>query len=120
MQALPPPLRDYQQEIIDEIDHIWDTGYKAPVMGLCTGGGKTAISSSLIRQKFDLHKQRAMVLVDKITLVNQFYESLGKWFPESDEKYTIHDRPGRGRVMGTGGFYNCHSRRSEEHTSELQ
>jgi superfamily II DNA or RNA helicase len=63
--------------------------------------GKTAIASTLLRQKFDLHSQRVMILVDRIELVFQFQKALGLWFPEIDQQWTIHSRPGRGMVMNT-------------------
>ncbi len=96
----PPSLREYQQENIDNIWGFWtDKGYRSPIDPLATGLGKTAIAASLFRQKFDLDTQRVLVVVDKIQLVNQFWKATGLWFPESHNKFTIHDRPGLGRVM---------------------
>lgn len=97
-----PLLRDYQQDSINENYRIFtDLGFVAPINHLATGLGKSAIVTSFTRQHIDLDVKRALVIVDKITLVNQMWGNYKRFFPESQNKYTIHNRPGLGRVMNT-------------------
>ncbi len=47
----PPVLRDYQHDAVSQIEAAWAAGYRAPLLPLPTGGGKTVIAAELIRRR---------------------------------------------------------------------
>ncbi len=55
-------LRDYQQQAIEAVNRSFERGYKAPLVSIFTGGGKTEIFIALVSQNINLRKQRGLIM----------------------------------------------------------
>ncbi|GAV49054.1 hypothetical protein ZYGR_0N04590 [Zygosaccharomyces rouxii] len=74
-------LRDYQQHVIDKcLESLKDNKRRIGV-SLATGGGKTVIFASLIKQLSQQTPHRALVLVHRRELVLQAAQTIKKFMP---------------------------------------
>lgn len=68
-------LRDYQTKAVNDVRTAFQQGYKAPLLVLPTGGGKTVIFSHIAKNVADRGK-RALILVHRIELLRQTADAL--------------------------------------------
>ncbi len=71
---MKPVLRDYQQEMVDNIYQGWDAGYQNLGGVLATGSGKSVIISHIV----DKHKGACVVLAHRLELVSQMSVHLAR------------------------------------------
>ena len=70
------PLRDYQQDLIEQVFHLWsEPGVKRVLAQLPTGGGKTVIFTSVAHQ-FTRRQKSVLVLAHREELLLQAQEKL--------------------------------------------
>lgn len=70
-------LRDYQQEMIDRIIESIKNGHKRIISNLYMGGGKTAISSELVRRSYNKGKS-SIFMCHRQELLEQTYNTYVK------------------------------------------
>ena len=70
-------LRSYQQRAIDDLRNAYRFGYRAPLLCLPTGGGKTIIFTA-IAQASAARGRRVLILVHRRELLRQASEKL-RW-----------------------------------------
>ena len=63
-------LRSYQQRAIDDLRNAYRFGYRAPLLCLPTGGGKTIIFTA-IAQASAARGRRVLILVHRRELIHQ-------------------------------------------------
>lgn len=80
-------LRDYQEETIAAIQYAYQRGYRAPLVELFTGAGKTAVFQEYIRRFIDPQKHRALVLTPA-HLVEQTYHRFIRNYPKLASGWT--------------------------------
>jgi len=68
-------LRDYQQTLKYDIYDSWNAGYKNTMAVLATGGGKTAVMSSIFK---DYESEPSVVVAHRQELVSQLSLALAK------------------------------------------
>lgn len=68
-------LRPYQQAAVDRIRHAYQSGYKAPLLVLPTGGGKTVVFSHIAATS-SARGKRILILVHRIELLRQTAKAL--------------------------------------------
>lgn len=70
-------LRDYQKEAIDKTIESLKAGNKRIMIVLCTGGGKTAIASELVRRSYEKGKSSTF-MCHRQELLDQTYATYAK------------------------------------------
>lgn len=75
--AAPQTLRPYQVEAVSAIEHAWED-HQRVLLVMATGLGKTTIFTQIIHDRV-MHGRRAMVLVDRIELVDQAVNRVREW-----------------------------------------
>lgn len=70
-------LRDYQQDIKDKIYNSWNAGNRNVLAVLPTGGGKSVVMSTIVREHHEAN-QKCAVIAHRNELVNQMSCHLGK------------------------------------------
>jgi DNA repair protein RadD len=68
-------LFDYQIQLENDIRSAFIQGYRAPLVVLPTGGGKTIVFTSIVRKSL-LKGNKVLILVHKIELISQTSEKL--------------------------------------------
>ncbi len=68
-------LRDYQQQAVQDIKTSLQSGNKAPLLVLPTGGGKTIIFTFIAQNAYQKGK-RVLVLVHRVELLRQTYDKM--------------------------------------------
>jgi DNA repair protein RadD len=63
-------LRSYQQRAIDDLRNAYRFGYRAPLLCLPTGGGKTCVFAAIAKQAAD-RGRRVLILVHRRELIKQ-------------------------------------------------
>jgi superfamily II DNA or RNA helicase len=63
-------LRPYQQQAIDDLRQAYRSGARAPLLCLCTGGGKTCVFAAIAKQAAD-RGRRVLILVHRRELIKQ-------------------------------------------------
>jgi len=71
-------LRDYQDKAVSDVRQSYIDGYRAPVLQLETGAGKTVCFSDISERMASLGKS-AMILVHRIELVKQTSRTLNQF-----------------------------------------
>lgn len=87
-------LFDYQQAAVDEVDGLYTAGFKAPLLVLPTGGGKTVCFTYITGKAQELGL-RVLLLAHRRELVGQISSALKAWgvshgVIRSDAKPTNH------------------------------
>jgi superfamily II DNA or RNA helicase len=84
-------LRDYQTTAIERIRNAYRDGFKAPLLVLPTGGGKTIVFN-YIAQQTSARNKRVLILVHRVELLRQTIDKLpvscGIISPEFTPDYT--------------------------------
>jgi DNA repair protein RadD len=83
-------LYDYQQVCVDQVRQAYIDGYKAPLLVVPTGGGKTVIFSHIAASSIGKGKRPA-ILVHRVELLRQTSTALTKsdvWHGLINPKYT--------------------------------
>lgn len=75
---MKPNLREYQVEALVKLGQARKLGNKAVILKAPTGAGKTVIASTILLNCFTGNK-RAMMMCDRIELINQTSETLEKY-----------------------------------------
>lgn len=76
-------LRDYQREGIQSVLDAWQQGYRAPLVVLPTGVGKTVLAAGLIDRVFQADGARVLFLAHRKELVNQTADTIRFVSPET-------------------------------------
>lgn len=94
----PQELRDYQAEAVAAIRQSWQSGRRAPLIAVATGGGKTTIIAELLRQSIDPASERAIVFAHTEEIIHQIHERVANQFAGALDGYYGGQR-GIGIVM---------------------
>lgn len=73
-----PQLRDYQQQLVNDVSAAWRDGFKAPCIVLGCGGGKSCIVAEIAR-KTTWRGKRVLFLVHRRELVEQIARTFLMW-----------------------------------------
>lgn len=98
-------LRYYQQEIIEKTTELWNAGTQNVLGQLSTGGGKTVILSTLVKQ----HNGYSIVIAHRTELVSQLSLTLAKFGILHNiiaPKSTIREIVATHHVEHNRGFYD--------------
>lgn len=98
-------LRYYQQEIIEKTTELWNAGTQNVLGQLSTGGGKTVILSTLVKQ----HNGYSIVIAHRTELVSQLSLTLAKFGILHNiiaPKQTIREIVATHHVEHNRGFYD--------------
>lgn len=68
-------LRQYQYDLIRDVNHSWASGHKNVLMQLSTGGGKTVVFSDIIAN----HKGFPIAIAHRMELVSQISLTLARY-----------------------------------------
>lgn len=71
-------LRQYQNDLVEQLRQSWREGYKAPCIVLPCGGGKSCILAEIARRTTQNDK-RVLFLVHRRELVEQIASTFVKW-----------------------------------------
>ena len=98
-------LRYYQEDIIRQTTELWNNGIKNVLGQLSTGGGKTVILSTLVKQ----HQGYSVVIAHRTELVSQLSLTLAKFGVKHNiiaPKATIREIVATHHVEYQRGFYD--------------
>lgn len=70
-EASPIQLRDYQKDAIAAVHGAWQSGKRAPLVVIATGGGKTIIAAELIRRLHAARRINTLFLAHRRELLDQ-------------------------------------------------
>lgn len=75
-------LYPYQTEVLEAVDKSWNIGKKSLLVAIPTGGGKTIIFSSIIRDALEGTGATCLILAHRDSLLTQADEKLHYVWPE--------------------------------------
>jgi superfamily II DNA or RNA helicase len=73
-----PSLRQYQNDVVEQVRQAWRQGYKAPCIVLPCGGGKSCIVAEMARRT-TFGGKRVLFLVHRKELVDQIMRTFRRW-----------------------------------------
>ena len=80
-----PQLRDYQKELLDNIEHYLITKNGNPCVVLSTGAGKSWVIAELIHHAIERDaSSRVLMVTHQKELIEQDYDKLIKLLPDAD------------------------------------